>query len=326
MAVLFTTASVAPYERFDLWTSVSSRLFTPLGGRLHPDEAFWASAHGLRLGAVDLTTVSASGHTVLRTPKYIAAGDPEVFWISMQIRGSSVISQQDRTAVLRPGDIALYDSSHPYSIVSPGPFDMAVFQFPRTLLRFPSELMADLTATRVSGGGGAGAFVVPFLCGLAEGVDSETLPDGCEDLGEGVIDLVNAVFAPRVKLARPAPSASLLAVKAYIDAHLRDEDLAVEAIAKANHISTRQLYKLFEADGAGVAEWIRRRLLDRCRRDLRAETLRGLPISRIALEWGFRSPEHFSRAFRTAYGCSPSAYRNGASPAVSAEAVSAKPS
>jgi AraC-like DNA-binding protein len=311
MAVLFTTATVAPHERFDLWTSVSSRLFTPLGGRPHPSEAFWASAHGQRLGVVELTKVSASGHTVLRTPKYIAAGDPEVFWISMQLGGSSVIRQQERTAVLRSGDVALYDSSHPYSIFSPGRFDMAVFQFPRTLLRFSSELMAGLTATRISEDGGAGAFVVPFLRGLAAGVHAETLPDRCEDLGEGVIALVNAVFAPRVGFDRPAPSPSLLAVKAYIEAHLGDEDLTVEAIAKANHISTRQLYNLFEAEGAGVAEWIRRQRLDRCRRDLRAAALVEVPISRIALEWGFRSPEHFSRAFRAAYGCSPAAYRQG---------------
>jgi AraC-like DNA-binding protein len=311
VALLFTTAEVRPHERFDLWTAATSRLYTPMGGEPFRDQEFWATVHGRRLGAVELTNISAAGHVVMRTPRYIAISDPEVFWISLQLSGTSVVSQEDRIAVLRRGDLVLYDSSHPYAIRSPGRFDMAVFQFPRTLLRHASDLMAHLTGTRVATRE-AGAFVVPFLRALAKGASEDTLPDSCEDFGEGVIDLANAIFSERVKPAGAGRSPTLLHVKAYIKARLGDPGLTPGTIARANYISTRRLYKLFAAEGVGVAEWIRRQRLERCRRDLRAPALRDVPIARIALDWGFRSPEHFSRAFAAAYGTSPSEYRGGA--------------
>jgi AraC-like DNA-binding protein len=252
----------------------------------------------------------------MRTPRLISASDPEVFWVSFQIAGTSIVSQQERTAVLRSGDMALYDSSHPYSIFSPAAFKMAVFQFPRSLLRFPDALMAELTGTRISAAeGGAAALVAPFLRALTDGVTDGTLPERRDELGDGVIDLLNAVYAARVHAehltANPGAAATLVRVKAFIGEQLANCDLTPGAIARANHISTRYLYKLFEDEGVGVAEWIRGQRLDRCRRDLRDPALASYPIARIALGSGFRNAQHFSRAFRAAYGLSPGAYRAG---------------
>jgi AraC-like DNA-binding protein len=252
----------------------------------------------------------------MRTPRLIAAGDPEVFWVSCQIAGTSILSLGERRAVLRSGDMVLYDSSHPYSIFSPAAFKMAVFQFPRSLLRFPEALMAELTGARISAAdGGAAAVVAPFLRALTDGVTDGTLPERRDELGDGVIDLLNAVYAARVRPEHLAPNpgavATLARVKAFIAERLADCDLTPGAIARANHISTRYLYKLFEDEGVGVAEWIRRQRLDRCRRDLRDPALASSAVSRVALGWGFRNAQHFSRAFRAAYGLSPGAYRAG---------------
>jgi AraC-like DNA-binding protein len=98
-------------------------------------------------------------------------------------------------------------------------------------------------------------------------------------------------------------------VHGFIEARLGDPGLSPGTIAAAHSISPRYLYKLFETQGTGVAAWIRRRRLERCRRDLLDPALADRPVSAIAARWGLTNAAHFSRAFRAAYGAAPSEYR-----------------
>ncbi|MDW6063040.1 helix-turn-helix domain-containing protein [Streptomyces sp. FXJ1.4098] len=59
-----------------------------------------------------------------------------------------------------------------------------------------------------------------------------------------------------------------------------------------------------------MASWIRHQRLERCRRDLVNPRLAGRPIQATAATWGFSRPGDFTRAFRSAYGVSPSEYRH----------------
>ena len=46
-----------------------------------------------------------------------------------------------------------------------------------------------------------------------------------------------------------------------------------------------------------------------CRADLRDPQYRDMGVADIARRWGFPSPAHFSRAYRAAFGVSPSSDR-----------------
>jgi AraC-like DNA-binding protein len=81
-------------------------------------------------------------------------------------------------------------------------------------------------------------------------------------------------------------------------------------IAAAHYISPRYLQKLFEAEGSTVTDWIRRRRLDHCKRELLDPRNAGEPISRIAARWGLADSSHFSRLFRATYGMSPREFRS----------------
>jgi len=315
VTVLITTARVPPHERFELWSSETSRLFAPLTTGPVSRREFWAQARARELGAVQVAHLSAAAHTVRRTPAAIAGDDPEVFWLLQLLEGSTVVTQQDRAAVLRPGDLTIYDSSRPHAVVNTGPFSAAVFQIPRRLVREPDAVSATLTATRIAGDEGPGALVAPFLRGLADGLAAGMLPERGDDLGQALLHLVDAIVAPRVAPdERPAPASSpatLLAAKRYIERRLPDPDLSPDEVARAVFVSRRALYGLFAQEGMGVAEWIRHRRLERCRRALRDPALAEATVARIAADHGFRNAEHFTRAFRAAYGCTPGAYRRG---------------
>ena len=73
----------------------------------------------------------------------------------------------------------------------------------------------------------------------------------------------------------------------------------------AHALSLRSLHKLFEPHETTVAGWVRRRRLERCRRDLVDPALRSRLVSAIGARWGLANPAHFSRLFRAAYGLSP---------------------
>ncbi|MFE7569491.1 helix-turn-helix domain-containing protein [Streptomyces sp. NPDC057539] len=78
----------------------------------------------------------------------------------------------------------------------------------------------------------------------------------------------------------------------------------------AQHLeATRYLCKLFKEQGLNVADWIRRRRLERCRRDLTDPRRCCLPVHAIAARWGLTDSANFSHAFRTAYGTPPGEYR-----------------
>jgi len=94
----------------------------------------------------------------------------------------------------------------------------------------------------------------------------------------------------------------------YIEEHLL-EDLHMPTIAKVAGTSEGELQKTFYAlTGISIVEYIRRRRL----------TLAGFELQKgektvleIALEYGYTSPDSFTRAFRLMHGTPPSAVKKG---------------
>ncbi len=77
-------------------------------------------------------------------------------------------------------------------------------------------------------------------------------------------------------------------------------------------MSLRSLQQLFHHEGLTVGDWIRRRRLESCRRDLSDPALATRPVAAIAARWGFSSASDFSRVFRAVHGLPPAEYRMSA--------------
>jgi AraC-like DNA-binding protein len=129
---------------------------------------------------------------------------------------------------------------------------------------------------------------------------------GGQVLAEGGEVMAVALEREATESRRPA---LLLQITTFIEQHLDDPGLTPAGVATANHISVRHLHKLFESEQVTVGEWIRRRRLERCRRDLVDPTRQAEPVAAIAARWGYRDPAHFSRLFRARYGTPPARYR-----------------
>lgn len=288
-----------------------SESFVPLQVSSGGPDHFRGVIRGASVDEVHVTEVRATSHVVERTPELIARGDRSYFKVSLMLAGTGLLIQDDREAVLQPGDLAVYDTDRPYSLVFDQDFRTMVVMFPKHLITLPSDMIGQLTAVRISGQEGLGGMVVPYLTQLAGNLDQLAGTTGAR-LAHSALDLVTTVFTRELGLdeASTDPHRALVQrIRGYIDRNLASTDLGPASIASAHFISTRHLHGLFQEQGVTVSTWIRTRRLERCRRDLLDPMLADRPVAAIAARWGFVDAAHFSRAFKAAFGISPSEYR-----------------
>jgi AraC-like DNA-binding protein len=314
VTLLIDTAVVTARERLDFWSAASADAYHVLQVRSRSREQFDARMWGDELGPLWFFRIAATANTMSRTAQAIAAGDPECLYFSILLHGRLSVAQHGRTAVLGPGDIMSYDTSHPVVLRADHAFESLVLRLPRGVLGEDAARIRNLAAVRIAGSDALPRLAVPFLRGLADGLaDGSIRPADAGNLTECVLDLVRGVYAscaaPEGRRSLRSRSELLLHPKAFIEANLGDDELDPDRIAQASFISTRYLHKLFESEGSSVCEWIRTLRLERCRRDLLDPALRDRTITTIASRWGLSSAPHFSRLFRAAYGCSPSELR-----------------
>ena len=94
----------------------------------------------------------------------------------------------------------------------------------------------------------------------------------------------------------------------YIEAHLLEE-LHMPTIAKVAGTSESEIQKTFYAlTGISIVEYVRRRRLSLAGLELQK---REKSVLEIALEYGYTSPDSFTRAFRQLHGITPSAVKKG---------------
>ncbi|KQY74705.1 AraC family transcriptional regulator [Microbacterium sp. Root1433D1] len=288
-----------------------SESFVPLQVSTAGPDHFRGVIRGASVDEVHVTEVRATSHVVERTPELIARSDRSYFKLSLMLAGTGLLIQDDREAVLQAGDLAVYDTDRPYSLVFDEGFRTMVVMFPKHLISLPPDVVGQLTAVRISGQEGLGGMVVPYLTQLAGNLDQLAGTTGAR-LAHSALDLVSTVFTRELGLdgVSADPHRALVQrIRSYIDRNLASTDLGPATIASAHFISTRHLHGLFQEQGVTVSTWIRTRRLDQCRRDLLDPMLADRPVAAIAARWGFVDAAHFSRAFKSAFGISPSEYR-----------------
>ena len=314
LAVLIRTSDVPPACRYDAWRSVVCDTLGPLDFRSDPDVPLSGEIEAGRLGRVNVGRVQTSTpHSVHRTPGLIRRGSAELYRVVLAISGNPRLEQDGRAAQLRPGEFAIYDFARPYELAYDSAVQLAVFGFPRDLLALPRDSAGQVTAVPIAADQGTGALASHVLRRVVLDLDTYR-PASVARLSTVLLDLVAAAAAERVSHAELLPVESrertlLVRIHAFIEQHLGDADLSPGMVAAAHHVSVRYLHRLFAAQDTTVAAWIRRRRLERCRRDLADPALGAVPVSAVAVRWGLADPAHFSRLFRYAYGLPPAEYR-----------------
>lgn len=310
------TVSVRARNGFESWAGMVGDLVMPVSITSPHIEHFRGTATALDLIHTDLSGFAFSPMSARRGPGHIRRADPENYFLFL-VHGSPVGLEQNRNnALLRAGDMALFDSSHPLSceFLDEGRLSrVSLLRVPRSTLALPQNHADRLLGTRLATGTVSGTLLASYLTGLRTHAEHSD-PAELSRLGAVGIDLCAAYLAvqsggPGALPAETRRQALLARIRAFVDHNLPDLRLGPDSIAAHHHISVRLLHSLFREEPETVAATIRRLRLERSRADLADPRLGHSKIGEIAARWGFRHPADFSRAFRRAYGMPPSDYR-----------------
>lgn len=318
----FCTDELDPPVRLAAWQELVNRVFIPLairplaadGGAAGPG-GFAGSATGRDVGGLRAWRIAGTPMAAVRASRHVRAAAGGDYLLALHIGGTAAAAQGDRQVTLQPGDLALFDSARPYSIAftaAPGRhFEHLIFQVPRASLDARCRQIAAATALAVPGCSDAGQLTGAYLRALARPGWPATGPPAAPFAELGLDLAVSALRTVAGGLGRPyrGQQGPVRELKRYALAHLGKPGLSPDSAARANYLSTRQLHRLFAAEGTTFGAWLREQRLRRCHDDLTDPALRHLTVADIAAGWGYRSPAHFSRAFTARFGLSPSQAR-----------------
>lgn len=292
------------------WREVAGSRFVPL--LLTAGNGFHGSIRWRYIDDTCISEITASPHRVLRTPALISDTDPKHLKLSLQLEGAGLVAQDGREAVLRPGDLAIYDTSRPYTLDFTDDVRCLVMAFPQSVFEVPASLTRKITAVRLSGDEGVGSVISPFMRHLAENLDRLSGVTGARILRSS-LDLLTALVYAQLSEDQDhwgeSRRAEMRTFKLYIDAHLDDPQLSAASIAQAHFISVRYLQYLFREEGLTVSGYIRSRRLEHCKLDLSDPAQASIPVLNIAQRWGFPDASHFSKVFKAQFGVAPREFR-----------------
>ncbi|MDI5964476.1 helix-turn-helix domain-containing protein [Streptomyces sp. SL13] len=314
---VFRSEDLAVADRFDAWRACMNDTHAPLD--LSSDHAADFRAHQrlIRLGEASVWPATFQQLIFRRTPKLIRQSDPEVYHLSLLVKGEARVSWGRQGAAYSAYDFHTNDSGRPYEIwTGAQPITSVGVEVPKALLPLPRNKAGQVLGRRMSGREGIGALLAQFLAQMAADTSAYRPADGPR-LGLVLTDLVTALFAHTLDADSSLPPETrtrtlTLRIKSFIRRHLHDPELTPAGIAAAHHISRSYLHRLFQAEDTTVSAYVRHQRLEAARRDLVDPALRTTPVHVIAARWGFPRAADFSRAFRAAYGSTPTSHRHQA--------------
>ncbi len=312
MSQRFTTDDVAATDRLDYWRDAICDVFVQLDCTSARRRGFYGHVSTDALENVTLSLVDADGQHVMRGRRQLAKAREDDFLLSVHVRGTGVVRQDGRDAVLQQGAMALYASTRPYQLLFPGPFAQLVVQLPRAVLATAIANPDALTARTLSPTIPETRMLGAAIAELKRNAGMIS-PASRTHVASSLVQGLAAALAtlPQATTAREfdGRSQSRARIRSYVEAHIDDPALSATSIAEALGLSRQHLYRLFAGRDESLERFIWRARLERVHADLANPALAAISIGEICMRRGFRSPEHFSRMFRSRYGTTARAYR-----------------
>ena len=257
------------------------------------------------IGSTAVAHIRSNAHVIAMDSRSSGCDSVGRCFLVLQQQGSMAIELGDRVVDLRAGDLALLDFSEGVKMTPQGLFSHVSIPLPR-------ELFKGLERARF------GKLSTTGVCGQLLGTLVRQVAGGelaqwsCPQDGDGVQRALVALLESVLEY-RPSdhsPGWQLHEVQSVIQQRLDSPRLSPASLSEELGISNRQLYRLFEASGDSVCQYILRERLLKAAQDLRDPVCSHRSITEIASYWGFADSAHFSKTFKKQTGLTPSTYRS----------------
>lgn len=296
-----STVGLPARHQADRWREVISSSFVRLELTTNQQREGFAGKLRTRPNLTRVQ-VAAQPHSVRRTAEAIAGEPDGGYLLSLQTSNSCVVRQDGRSATLRAGDFALYDSRREYELAFPeGSHGQIVVAMPRSLEeRVPA--LTRLTATRIDGS------LLPAQRVAQDVVQLDRLRHG-DDYSPWLHPRTLDMLVLCCGVDDLAEHPLLVRARGFIELHCTDPDLSPSHVAAALHVSLGYLHRLFSRTNTTVQQAITSARIERAAIDLLDPRCAHLTIRDISDRYSFSEPAHFTRSFRQYKAVSPSQWR-----------------
>ena len=314
MDLIFSTESLARAKRYAAWRDAICDVYVHVDVQAEDPSDYEGFIREAQFGAVTVTDILLSHQQISRRRSHLAKLDKDCYYVQFIQTGNINVLQSGATLSTNAGTGALFCASEPYDLQCQGKIRSYYLEIPRE--DFASRFAKDripLSAT-LSTGRGLGRIAVEF-CSMLASQGASLDASVRARLGDELMDVLALAF-DSVQGEEPlsdqaVQKARLRSVKAWIEDHLCEPDLSLEAIAKGNAISLRYLHSLFTLEGTSVSHWVWNRRLEISYDMLLNSNHDAHTLTEIAYRVGFNSSSHFSTAFRRKFGVRPSDVKRG---------------
>ncbi len=309
---LLSTTDMAPQKRLDHWNELNSTAAVPTVTDAATDLlSFCPSLTRTRVDCLFAGLVRSSPAVVHHTREHVARTREPLFFLQIQLEGTSRVCQDGREVALQSGDLVLLDYTRPYHMC----FDVAnkvlVVGIPDTQLRRqlanPDRVVAYLMSYKDS----LNSLLSDFALGFWRQCEAGT-EGAAANLASALLNLTAAAYASLAEahaMSSEHVEALRLRIIRHIEKHLGDSDLSPKSIAAMLATSPRYVHSIFTRGDETVSRYILRRRLEESARALSSSAQRSRSVSAIAFDYGFASCTNFGKVFREHYGMTPTEYR-----------------
>jgi AraC-like DNA-binding protein len=308
----FSTNDVPPSQRYEFWHEKSTQAFVELEIEIEQEPNFYGSFEKTEFASGAITRINSSSSIVHRSEKNIRHSDADCFLISLQLKGDTSLSQDYRSSTLKPGDLAIYDTTRAYDLKLINTNEQIVVEVPRKTCIRSIGIPDRLTAIKLDGNDSHTRICREFLLTLYRDLHNLDLAQQ-ESMMYIFLELMRHAYQPvtrEINLSKsPGQQLKFLMIKNHMLENLCDNDMNQESVSKIFGISRRYLNRLFEQEELSFSTWLRKERLERCCRDLENPIYNKHTVLEIAHKWGFNDASHFSRTFKNTYNCTALQYR-----------------
>lgn len=306
-----STDQSPPRLRLSYWEAHNSSELVGLKCSSHASEGLSAHEHNFDLGAIKLADIRGNEHVIERTPALLRRFPKDSTFIALFTEGDGFFYQRGHSLKMKPGEVLIYTTSQPYLCGFGRTARQLLVDIPAQLLHEKDDQWGLRSRPiKVDGTLIGERSILRELDRLLLGFAAAPLAHRVPQLTDRVRALGRAMLAPHSK---PSVEVSAhvrrLQAEAFIVEKLGDPSLDAATVARHVCISTRHLSRIFEDSNCTPTEWIWNARLAAASRMLIDPLYRFVSIGDVGFQSGFSSAAHFSHAFKTRYGLTPSQHR-----------------
>jgi AraC-like DNA-binding protein len=303
------TDAVPPHERLAFWDEYNSSELIGLRCSSYVEQGLDARQRNFDLGTLKLADIAGNAHVIERTPDLLRRYPRRSIFVAIVAEGDIFLYQKGRCIEARPGDILIYPTWEPYLCGYASQARQFIVDLPHA-----TDIGRALNPDRpikIDGAFQGARALGSELARMLKGFVAQPLISEADRIADRMHALCHALLTLPHDLDRigASPYVRRLRAEAFIAERLDDGRLDAAMVARHVGLSQRHLNRLFAEDGWTVTRWIWEQRLALACRLLTDPRHRRLAIADIAQRCGFASAAHFTAAFKSRYGLTPSEQR-----------------